>query len=100
MEYQQPQTPNIDKLPSNVKQQAMQAGESARAIMDRATVHHHEGAGASAGSHGSHGDSREALMHTAGAPGKSQAALSPTDNHKGQTHTQGRQQERSRGMER
>lgn len=93
---QQSQTPNIDKLSPEVKQQAMQAGESARALMDRATVHH-QGSGASASSHG---DNREALMHAAGAPGKSQAALSPTDNHKGQTHTQGRQQERGRGMER
>jgi hypothetical protein len=90
------QTPNVDKLSPEVKQQAMQAGESTRALLDSATVHH-QAAGSSATSHG---DNREALMHTAGAPGKSQAALSPTDSHKGQTHTQGRQQERGRGIER
>jgi hypothetical protein len=87
----------IHNLPPEVKQQAMQAGESARALMERATVHHHQGSGASAGSHG---DNREALMHTQGAPGKSQAALSPTDNHKGQTHTQARQHDRGRGIDR
>jgi hypothetical protein len=86
----------VQSLPPEIKQQAMQAGESARALMDRATVHH-QGSGASASSHG---DNREALMHTAGAPGKTQSALSPTDSHKGQTHTQGRQQDRGRGIER
>jgi len=93
---EQSQTPNVDRLSPEIKQQAMQAGESARALMDRATVHH-QGSGASASSHG---DNREALMHTAGAPGKTQSALSPTDSHKGQTQTQGRQQERGRGIER
>lgn len=95
---EQSQTPNVEKLSPEVKQQAMEAGSSARALMDRATAHHQQGSTGEAAT--SHGDNREALMHTQGAPGKSQAALSPTDNHKGQTHTQGRQQERGRGMER
>lgn len=90
----QSQTPNVDKLSPEIRQQAMQAGSSARTLMDRATVHHQ---GAAAGeSSTSHGDNREAMMHTQGAPGKSQAALSPTDSHKGQTQTQ----QRNRGMER
>ena len=87
---------SISNLSAETKSQAVEAARPAAALMDRATVHH-QGSGASASSHG---DDREALMHTAGTPGKSQAALSPTDNHKGQTKTQGRQQERGRGIER
>jgi len=98
MALQQSQTPNVDKLPPEIKQQAVEAGSSARTLMDRATVHQqHASAGASATSHGG---SREALMHTQGAPGQSQEALSPTDSHKGQTPSQQRSQNRGRGMER
>jgi hypothetical protein len=87
---------NIQRLPPEVKQRAIEAGASARALMDRATVHHQS---ASAGeSASSHGGNREAMMHTQGAPGKSQEALSPTDSHKGQTQTQS--QNRGRGLER
>lgn len=99
MELQQSQTPNVDKLSPAIRQQAVEAGSSARSLMDRATVHHQQGpsAGSSATSHG---DNREALMHTQGAPGKSQEALSPTDSHRGQTQSQQRSLNRGRGMER
>jgi hypothetical protein len=97
MEQQPSQTPNVDKLPPAIKQQAMEAGSSARTLMDRATVHHQAAAGESSTSHSGN---REAMMHTQGAPGKSQALLSPTDSHKGQTQTQQRSMERGRGMER
>jgi hypothetical protein len=95
MEVNQSQTPNVDKLSPEIKQQAMEAGSSARTLMDRATVHHQAASGESSTSHGGN---REALMHTQGAPGKSQEALSPTDSHKGQTQTQ--QRSRERGIER
>jgi hypothetical protein len=97
MEPQHSQTPNVDKLSPEIRQQSMEAGSSARTLMDRATVHHQAAAGDLTSSHGGN---REALMHTQGAPGKSQEALSPTDSHKGQTQSQQRSQERGRGMER
>jgi hypothetical protein len=98
MELQQSQTPNVDKLPLEIKQQAVEAGAAARSCMDRATSHQqHASAGDSATSHGGN---REAMMHVAGAPGKSQEALSPTDSHKGQSHTQHRHIDRGRGIER
>jgi hypothetical protein len=85
---------SIQNLSPEIKAQAVEAARPAAALMDRATCHRSEMPDASS----SHTGGKEALMHTAGAPGKSQAALSPTDNHKGQTHTQGRQQ--SRGIDR
>jgi len=97
MQTQQSETPNVDRLSPEIKQQAMEAGSSARTLMDRATVHHHTAAGDSSASHGGN---REAMMHTQGAPGQSQKALSPTDSHKGQTQTQQRSLERGRGIER
>jgi len=98
MELQQSQTPNVDKLSPEIRQQAVEAGSSARSLMDRATAHRENAfAGESATSHTGN---REAMMHTQGAPGKSQEALSPTDSHKGQTQSQQRSQSRGRGMER
>ena len=98
MHQQQSQTPNVDKLPPEIKQQAIETGSSARALMDRATSYHQT---ASAGeSATSHGGSREAMMHTQGAPGQAQESLSPTDARKGQTQSQQRTQNRGRGMER
>lgn len=98
MDYQQSQTPNVDKLPPEIKQQAVEAGASARTLMERATAHHQR---ASTGdSATSQSGNREAMMHTQGAPDKSQELLSPTDSHKGQTQTHQRSQERGRGMER
>jgi hypothetical protein len=100
---QSQQTPNVDRLSPEVKAQAVQAGSSARALMDRATVHHqtvhHQNASAGE-SATSHGGNREAMMHTQGAPDKTQEALIPTDSHKGQTQSQQRSQQRGRGMER
>jgi hypothetical protein len=90
------ETPNVDKLSPEVRQEAMQAGSSARGLMDRASAHRQESGGAGS----DHAGGREALMHTQGAPGQSQEALSPTDSHKGQTQSQQRTQSRGRGMER
>ena len=98
MEQKQSQTPNVDKLSPEIRQQTVEAGSSARALMDRATVHQQS---ASAGdSATSQAGNREALMHMQGAPGKAQEALSPTDSHKSQTQIQQRSQDRGRGMER
>jgi hypothetical protein len=85
----QSQTPNVDKLPPEVKQQALE-------LMDRATVQRQGSGNAGA----DHSGNREAMMHTQGTPGKSQEALSPTDSHKGQTQSQQRTLNRGRGMER
>src|ERR1700744_1741595 len=99
MEQQQSQTPNVDKLPLEVKQQAVEAGRAARPseqLMDRATSHQAQRTDHASGQ----SDTRCALMNTQGAPGQSQEALSPTDSHKGQTQSQQRSQSRGRGMER
>ena len=86
----------VKKLSPETKAQAVEAARPAVALIDRATSHRPEFA------HGttSQSDGREAMMHTQGAPGKTQSAMSPTDSHKGQTHTQQRQQSRSRSIER
>lgn len=98
MEYNESQqSPAIQKLSPEVKQQAVEAARpTASALMDRATSH--RGQTASGGA--DHSGNREAMMHTQGTPGKSQEALSPTDSHKGQTKAQERTQNRGRGMER
>ncbi len=99
MENQQSQTPNVDKLSPEIKQQAMEAGRAARPseqLMDRATSHQTQ----SADYVSSQSDTRGALMHTQGTPGQTQAAMSPTDSHKGQTQSQAKVQQRSRGIER
>lgn len=83
----------LAKDPSpEIKAQPVDAARPAAALVDRATSHRAEISAANS----NRSDGREALMHMQGTPGKSQAALSPTDNHKGQTHTQGRQQNRGR----
>ena len=92
---QQSQTPNIDKLPDNVKAQAVDAARPAAQLMDRATGHQQESPNLQA----SHGDGREALIRNQGRQGKEQSAMSPTDHGK-QAATQERSQGRSRGMER
>jgi hypothetical protein len=92
----QSQTPNVDKLPPEVKQQALEAARPSSELMDRATAQRQGSGNAGA----DHSGNREAMMHTQGAPGKSQEALSPTDSHSGQTQTQQRSQSRGRGMER
>ena len=86
----------VQKLSPEVKAQAVDAARPSARLMEQATSHHSEMNNAPS----SRSDGREALMHTQGAPGKSQAALSPTDNHKGQTQTLQRQQSRGRSIER
>ena len=87
---------SIQNLSPEVKAQAVEAARPAAALMDRATTHLDQTAVTPADNRGG----KEALMHTQGAPGKSQEALSPTDNHKGSTQTQHRSQDRGRSMER
>lgn len=91
------QSSAIQNLPAEVKAQAVDAGRPAAQLMDRATSHRQETADTSHNTSSDRGG-KDALMHTQGAPGKTQEALSPTDGHKSQTQTQHRQQ--SRGMER
>jgi len=93
---QQSQTPNVDKLPDNVKSQAVDAARPAAQLMDRATGHRPETPDIQSG----HGDTREALIRNQGEQGKEQSAMSPTDHGKSQAATQARSQGRSRGMER
>jgi hypothetical protein len=85
---QQSQTPNVDKLPDNVKAQAVDAARPAAQLMDRATGNRPETPDIQSG----HGDSREALIRNQGGQGKEQSAMSPTDHGK-----QAATQERSRG---
>src|ERR1700691_2222533 len=97
MEYNESQqSAAIQKLPPEVKQQAVEAARPSSQLMDRATVQRQGSGNAGA----DHSGNREAMMHTQGAPGQSQEALSPTDSHKGQTQLQQRSQSRGRGMER
>jgi hypothetical protein len=93
---QQSTTPNVDKLPDNVKVQAVDAARPAAQLMDRATGHRQETPDIQSG----HGDTREALIRNQGEQGKEQSAMSPTDHGKSQAATQARSQGRSRGMER
>lgn len=93
---QQSQTPNVDKLPDNVKAQAVDAARPAAQLMDRATGHAPQTPAMQSG----HGDSREALIRNQGDQGKEQSAMSPTDHGKSQSATQERSMGRSRGMER
>jgi hypothetical protein len=97
MAQEQSQTPNVDKLPDNVKVQAVEAARPSAQLMERATAHRHESQEAPPSSRG---DTREALIRNQGAQGKEQSAMSPTDHSKSQTATQERSQGRSRGMER
>jgi hypothetical protein len=90
-QYQQ-----IDNLSPEVRQQAIEAARPAAALMDRATSHHTQ----SMSSGTDHAGNREAMMHTQGAPGRSQEALSPTDSGKSQTQTQQRSMDRGREIER
>lgn len=90
------QSLSIQNLPPHVKAQAVEAAHPASSLMDKATqhrTHSHE-------SGSNQADGKEALRHNQSDIGKSQKALSPTDSHKGNTHTQQRQQNRGRGMER
>jgi hypothetical protein len=86
------QSQAVQNLSPETKSQAVDAARPAAQLMERATAHRSENASHNTSDRGG----KEALMHTQGAPGKSQTAMSPTDNHKGHTHTQ----QRSRGIER
>jgi hypothetical protein len=94
---QQSQTPNVDKLPENIKAQAVEAARPSAQLMERATAHRHESQEAPPSSRG---DTREALIRNQGAQGKEQTAMSPTDHGKSQAATQQRSQSRGRGIER
>lgn len=87
------QSQAVQNLSPEAKSQAVEAARPAAQLMERATSHRAETQPHNTSSDRS---GKEALMHTHGAPGKAQAAMSPTDHHKGQTHSQNR----SRGMER
>jgi len=86
------QSQAIRSLSPQTKSQAVEAARPAAALMERATAHRSENASHDTSNRGG----KEALMHTQGAPGKTQEAMSPTDHHKAQTHSQ----QRSRAMER
>jgi hypothetical protein len=98
-QQQQSQTPSVDKLPSHVKAEAVEAaprGGPPAVLMDKATQHQaevrHDLSNRTEG--------KEALIRNQGDQGKTQDEMSPTDHSKSQTQTQGRMQERGRGMER
>jgi hypothetical protein len=93
---QQSQTPNVDKLPENIKAQAVEAARPSAQLMERATAHRQESHDAPS----NRGDSREALIRNQGDQGQEQSAMSPTDHGKSQAATKERSQGRSRGMER
>jgi hypothetical protein len=87
---------SVNNLSPEVRQQAVEAARPAAALMDRATSHHSQSM-----SYGSdHGGNREAMMHTQGAPDRSQEALSPTDGGKSQTQVQQRSMDRTRSIDR
>ena len=92
----QSQTPNVDKLPENVKTQAVDAARPAARLMDAATAHRTEAPDTQSG----RGDSREALIRNQGGQGKEQSAMSPTDHNKSNAPTQQKSMGRGRGMER
>jgi hypothetical protein len=88
---------SVANLSAEVKAQAVEAARPAAALMARATSHHHSN---TTDRTSSHEGGREALMHTQGAPGKSQEAMSPTDSHKAHTNTQHKQQNHGRHISR
>lgn len=97
------QTPNVDKLPAEVKSQAKEAGRPIHQLMESATKHRPEFQHTANGSHNAPDDGKGALMHTQSADkSKSQESLSPTDSGKGNTQAQSQQRtpQRGRGIER
>ncbi len=92
---QQSQTPNVDKLPDNVKAQAVNAARPSVQLMERAAERAQQASAPSG-----RGDSPEAQIRNQGDQGKEQSAMSPTDGAKSQSATQQRTVNRSRGMER
>jgi hypothetical protein len=95
-QQEKPETAKVEHLPASVKAQAVEAAHPAAQLMDKATQHRGESPAPQSGQT----DGKEVLMHNQSAAGKSQEAMSPTDNHKAHTATQERSQSRGRGMER
>jgi hypothetical protein len=96
---QKSETPNIDKLPADIKAQALEhgrtaIGQKAMGRVEEATQHRPEHNGAP----NTQGDTREALLKDQGTKGKTQQAMSPTDS--GKSVTQSQQRQRGRGIER
>jgi len=91
------QSSAIQNLSQETKAQAVEAARPAAQLMERATAHPPENQTTAHDTSSDRGG-KDARMHTQGAPGKTQEALSPTDAHKGQTQSQ--QRSRGRGMER
>lgn len=98
----QSQTPNVDKLPAEVKSQAKEAGRPVSQLLESATKHRPEFQHTPNGSHNAPDGGKEALMHTQSSDkSKSQESLSPTDSGKGNTQAQQqRPPQRGRGIER
>lgn len=94
---QQSQTPNVDKLPDNVKAEALEAAGPAMQLLDRVAERAQQ---AHQSAPSGRGDSPEALIRNQGDQGKEQSAMSPTDHSNSRTTTQQRAMGRSRGMER
>jgi hypothetical protein len=92
----QSQTPNVDKLPDNVKAQAVDAARPSVQLMERTAAATEKAQPLPSG----RGDTPEALIRNQGDQGKEQSAMSPTDSSKSQSATQQRTMNRSRGMER
>jgi hypothetical protein len=92
----QSSTPNVDKLPANVKAQAVEAAHPAARLMERAA----QTSERTQDVNSTRGDGREALIRNQGEQGKEQSAMSPTDHGRSQSAIQSRSMERSRGMER
>lgn len=93
---QQSQTPNVDKLPDNVKAQAVDAARPSVKLMERTAAASEKAPSVPSG----RGDSPEALIRNQGDQGKEQSAMSPTDHSKSQVATQTRSQSRGRSIER
>ena len=94
---QQSQTPNVDKLPDNVRAQAVDAARPSVKLMERAAERAQQ---AHQSGPSGRGDSPEALIRNQGDQAKEQSAMSPTDHSSSRTATQQRAMGRSRGMER
>jgi hypothetical protein len=93
------QSQAVQNLSPETKAQAVEAARPAAELMERATAHRPENQTTTHDTSSDRGG-KDAMMHTQGAPGKTQEALSPTDSHKGQTPSQQRSPNRGRGMER
>jgi hypothetical protein len=94
------QTPNVDRLPAEVKAQAVEHGRSVHQLLESATKHRPEFQRSNSAPNAPGDGGKEALMHNQSDKSKTQESLSPTDSSKGNTQSQQRVQQRGRGMER